>query len=197
MSLRTSPSVEGRGARRQAWRHAAAYTWGSAAGGMALGAVVSASASVSGVPRSAWLAAAGALAAVLFVAAILGVRVPVPQRRWQVPRKWFVRFGGRAFAPAGFTLSLGVFTPILFPTFYLMLLLFATLNLVEAVGVGFVYGVFRSIGNWIAAVGPVSAGPAGLSEPGAIARRYALVQKVSPPILVCVAAILLATLVAG
>lgn len=148
MSLGTTPSVGGITRRLRAIQRALYYSAGCLIGAASLAAAISTVGQFA--PRPLWLGGAAA------VAAFGLTRGGAESRRgrcWQVPKSWWTRLGDLAFVPAGFTLSVGFLTPIIFPTFWVLLFLFASLPLTSAVAVGVLYGAGRSVDNWYCAFG--------------------------------------------
>lgn len=148
MALGTTPSVEGARERARAIWRALLYTIGCVVGGAAIAIIMTAAGTIG--PRAAWLGAAGGGA---LVAIVLRRSSAAPARCWQVPKQWWRRLGDIAFVPAGATLTVGVFTPIIFPSFWILLLLFASLRPAEALPAGAIYGIARSFENWKRAFG--------------------------------------------
>jgi hypothetical protein len=117
-------------------------------------------------------------------------------RCWQVPKSWWRRFGDRAFVPAGATLTVGFFTPILFPTFWVMVALFLALPLGSAIAVGALYGGLRSVENWRRACGRPSLG---LEDPDVFfgKRQRDAERLVSGALVGVIVAVLIAATTAG
>jgi hypothetical protein len=159
MALGTTPSVEGAVERVRALWRAFLYTSGCVLGGAAIAGVMTAVGSLGS--RALWPALAGAAA----LGTVLRRPTAAPSRCWQVPKAWWRRLGDIAFLPAGATLTAGFFTPIIFPSFWILLLLFASLRPREALAAGAVFGLARSAENWRRALGRPGLGldnPAGL-----------------------------------
>ena len=149
MSLGTTPSVEGAKARAQALYRALLYTLGCVAGGAAMAVAISSAAGFTS--RWLWLVLAGGAGLLLPVVA-MRASAAMGGRCWQVPKAWWRRLGDLAFVPAGATLTSGVFTPIIFPSFWILLLLFAALDWRWALAAGAAFGVLRSADNWRSAL---------------------------------------------
>jgi hypothetical protein len=119
-----SEPVRFAGEERGRWvARAAVFALGAAAGATAIGALLGFVGSVALESHSVGIAVAAATVAALVIARELGgAPVFVPQRRWQVPRKWLRdRFwlGALGF---GTIMGAGIFTFIPSLVFYLYLL---------------------------------------------------------------------------
>jgi hypothetical protein len=147
MASRSGPSGEGRAARAGAVVGASLYTAGSMAGATALALVVSTVGGLVGSPTARLLVAA-VLAIVVLVAVATNKWPWLPQRRWQVPQSWFLRWGKLAMLPAGFTLSIGFITPVWLPTYYALVFSYFAVPPRVALPVGAIYGLARSLPNW-------------------------------------------------
>lgn len=164
MAMGATPSVEGARERIRAVTTATQYSAGAVLGAATYALALSLITGALGIREYA-LYAATAVALVFVVPALLGRRLPIPQRIWQVPQSWFGRSRAQtAFAhfSAGVVLGLGVFTPIRYATFFVWSALAGALPPTRALLVSLVYGVARTVPNWRGALGGVHAG---LKEP--------------------------------
>jgi hypothetical protein len=184
MALGATPAVAGDAtAAAASWRRRALYVLGSTAGGAAIFGLASV---VLGLiaPAGVWWIAAGCVAGAYLVAAAVRHPLRVPERSWQVPKRWYTRAGDVAFVAYGAVLGVGVLTPIVFPTFYVLLLLSATLEPAVAAMLGAGYGALRGAVN-----SRIKAGPEQLPR---LLGRHRTHQLLSSAALVLVAAFVLA-----
>jgi len=65
-------------------------------------------------------------------------------------------------------LTIGFFTPIIFPTFWVLVALLTTLGPLQAMTVGTLYGSFRSLANWRSSLGRPGIG---VGDPYFLAQR--------------------------
>ncbi|HET7128483.1 MAG TPA: hypothetical protein VFJ93_05335 [Gaiellaceae bacterium] len=87
-------------------------------GGSAVGATVGAAATL--LPNVALWAAAGSAAVFALLHEAFPARIPMPQRRWQLPRNWLTPFW-RGAAVFGSAMGVGLFTYTPSAIFYLYL----------------------------------------------------------------------------
>jgi hypothetical protein len=62
-----------------------------------------------------------------------------------VPKRWYSTLGDAAFLPYGLVLGASVFTPIVFPTLFTVLLLSGAASPSSAVAAGALYGGVRAV----------------------------------------------------
>lgn len=196
MALGTTPAVVGATHRRLALRRALIYALGCVTGGGAIAYFVSMLAEFT-IGHVVPVLAAGVLGAPLGALFLLHPE-RIPQRSWQVPRTWWSRSGDAAYFFAGGTLTTGIFTPIYFPTYYVLLCLAAALQPGPALLLGLTYGLMRSEPNWRAALGPPTSG---ISDPYGIGRRLLFYRIITASALgatsLAVAAVLIVDRVGG
>jgi len=174
MALRTTPSVEGAAERTRAISASAIYTVGMVTGAAAWAFAVSV---IGGLASpQAVLAITAAIGGLYGALGLIGQQPPLPQRSWQVPQSWFQSIGIWAFAPAGFTLGVGVLTPIRYASFIVWTGLLAALHPPIAVGVGAVYGLSRTVSNWRGSFGTPSIG---VSDPERLGRQRATYLRIA------------------
>jgi hypothetical protein len=130
--------VNRRHIRRTVW-----YVLGSVTGGAAVGLASAVALTTVGSLRLSSIAA-GALAAAYGLAWLARVRAPMPSRHWQVPGTWYERTGDPAFWAYGAVLAAGFLTPIYFPTFYVLVILYGAIGHAGALAVGAYYGLLRA-----------------------------------------------------
>jgi cytochrome c-type biogenesis protein len=124
-----------------------ASTAGGALVGLALAALGSAVYTVVPGPTAAWPVVLAGLLALLYglhEAQIL--RLPQPERAWQVPNAWIRRWPIRGTALFGLILGTGLFTFIPFTNYYVVLAWEAgTGSLLLGAALGAAYGLFRGL----------------------------------------------------
>ena len=92
-----------------------------------------------------WTATIAVMALVYGLRELAIIRLPMPQVAWQVPASWS-RYGkaGQSLL-YGLVLGAGIFTFIPYASFYILLLLEASLGVVGGAALGLVYGLARAL----------------------------------------------------
>ena len=134
------------------WPRVAAYGLGLVGSASAIGAMVGAVGSIihalafsSASHDQLWLASVAVIAFVCSLHELNIIQIATPQRRWQVPAAWSNHGKSLQLLLYGLFLGADIFTLMPYATFYVLLLLEATLGMQGGAALGAVYGLVRAL----------------------------------------------------
>lgn len=142
----TAPPSEVRTLRWRYRRGIAAYCAGILGTTTIIGALAGAMGSVLGVatrPSRAWIIAVAIIALAYSLREIAIVRLPMPQIQWQVPARWSTHGKSVQGLLYGIFLGSEIFTFIPYASFYILVLIEATLGVRGGAVLGTLYGLAR------------------------------------------------------
>lgn len=134
------------------WQRLALYCLALVGSTSAVGAMTSAICSaIRGTLLSApgsylvWVTSIATIALAYALHEIAIIRLPKPQINWQVPARWSKYGKSVQLLLYGLVLGVDVFTLIPYTSFYILVLLYATLGVGGGAVLGFVYGLARVV----------------------------------------------------